>query len=74
MKITIEADIQNGMELKRIFDAVSAKYTDGIGAYCLPAQKKFGLNADMQIVNIRHPDAVVVIEFDGLAYSGTVIS
>jgi len=74
MKITIVADIQNGMELKRIFDAISAKYVDGIGAYCLPAQKKFGLDIGMNIVNARHPDSVITVEFDGIAYSGTVIS
>ena len=63
MKLTITANIENGRELSQILSRVSKEYDDGVGAYCLPAEKKFGLTADMQRVSPRDRSAVAIVEF-----------
>ena len=64
MKITITTTktMTNGIDLKNLCAELVAQYTDGTGAFCLPAESRFGLTESGQRISARHADAATVVE------------
>jgi hypothetical protein len=68
MKITIvtKRELSNGMDLKTLLSQISAEYVtpDGIGAYCLPADSRFGLTPEGKRVARLSPNSDTTIIFE----------
>lgn len=62
--ITTKKNVANGIDLKNLLAQITAQYLDddGIGAYSLPTEVKFGVDATGKRVSAKHPNAVTVID------------